>query len=124
MQQIRIPPLAEGEIYLCGFVNANGDVKHTILLPGDNAAATWQEQMAWAKSVGGDLLTRAELLIAYERHRDQFQQTAYWSNTPDDDPGYSGWGWYQDFYYGSQGDDPQYCRFRARAVRRVIVKGE
>jgi hypothetical protein len=36
MQQIQLPPLAEGEIYLCGFVTATGDVSHTILLPGDN----------------------------------------------------------------------------------------
>ncbi|CAB3644416.1 DUF1566 domain-containing protein [Trinickia soli] len=117
----QIPPLAEGEIYLGGFVNANGDVSHTILLPGDNDAATWQEQVDWAKSIGGDLPTRAELVIAYEQHRDQFQQTAYWSNTPDTDSGYSGWAWYQDFYYGRQGSHPQGYRFRARAVRRLSI---
>lgn len=120
MQQIQVPPLAEGEVYLCGFVNANGEVEHTILLPGDNDSATWQEQMAWAKSIGGDLLTRAELVIAYEQHRDQFQADAYWSNTPDTDPGYSGWAWYQDFGYGGQGGYPQDGRLRARAVRRFI----
>ena len=121
MQQVQLPPLAEDEIYLGGFVNANGDVSHTILLPGDNDGASWQEQMDWAKSIGGDLPTRAELVIAYEQHRDQFKAAAYWSNTPDTDPGYSGWAWYQDFYYGSQGTNLQYDRFRARAVRRLSI---
>ncbi|MBB2928354.1 DUF1566 domain-containing protein [Paraburkholderia silvatlantica] len=118
MQQIQIPELAAGEIYLCGFVDANGDIEHTVLLPGDNDDAAWQAQMEWAKSVGGDLPTRAELVIAYEKHRDQFQKTAYWSNTPDDDPGYSGWAWYQYFDYGIQDYYDQGNEFRARAVRR------
>ncbi|WP_186215873.1 DUF1566 domain-containing protein [Burkholderia gladioli] len=119
--QIQLPPLAEGEIYLCGFVNANGDVTHTILLPGDNDDASWQAQLDWAKSIGGDLPTRAELVIAYEQHRDQFQAEAYWSNTPDTDPGYSGCAWYQDFDDGYQDDYRQSYEFRARAVRRLSI---
>lgn len=121
MQQVQIPPLAEGEIYLGGFVNANGDVSHTILLPGDNDGATWQQQMEWAKSIGGDLPTRAELVIAYEQHRDQFKKDAYWSNTPDDDPEYYGWAWSQYFHLGGQYLNPQYYRLRARAVRRLTI---
>ncbi|MDR9052112.1 DUF1566 domain-containing protein [Burkholderia multivorans] len=119
--QIQLPPLADGEVYLGGFVDKNGDVTHTILLPGDNDRGTWQEQMDWAKSVGGDLPTRAELVIAYEQHRDLFQKAAYWSNTPDDDPDYAGWAWYQDFSYGSQDVIHQGCEFRARAVRRLSI---
>ncbi|KVE50388.1 DUF1566 domain-containing protein [Burkholderia vietnamiensis] len=116
--QIQLPSLAEGEIYLCGIVDAHGDVVHTVLLPGENDRATWQAQMEWAKSRGGDLPTRAELVIAYEHHRDQFEQAAYWSNTPDTDPGYSGWAWYQTFDYGYQRSDLQGLKLRARAVRR------
>ncbi|WP_186200620.1 DUF1566 domain-containing protein [Burkholderia gladioli] len=119
--QIQLPPLAEGEIYLCGFVNAAGDVTHTILLPGDNDDASWQDQLDWAKSIGGDLPTRAELVIAYEKFRDQFQSDAYWSNTPDTDPGYSGWAWGQHFTNGSQNDNRQSNEFRARAVRRLSI---
>ena len=74
MQQLQIPPLAEGEVYVGALGDKNGDVYHVILLPGDNNAASWQDQMAWAKSIGGDLLTRAELVIAYEKHRDQFKK--------------------------------------------------
>jgi hypothetical protein len=119
MQQLTIPPLAEGEIYLGGFVNALGDVTHTILLPGDNAPGTWQEQMDWAKSLGGDLPTRAELVIAYEQHRELFEQEAYWSNTTDTDPSYSGWAWCQHFYGGNQYTSVKNDKLRARAVRRL-----
>ncbi len=121
MQQIQIPPLAEGEIYLGGFVDVNGDVTHTILLPGENGSASWQDQMEWANSRGGDLPTRAELVIAYEKHRDQFEQDAYWSNTPDADPGYSGWAWFQYFVNGYQYYGPQSSELRARAVRRLSI---
>ncbi|AOJ99896.1 DUF1566 domain-containing protein [Burkholderia vietnamiensis] len=116
--QIQLPSLAEGEIYLCGIVDAHGDVVHTVLLPGQNDRATWQAQMEWAKSRGGDLPTRTELVIAYEQHRDQFEQAAYWSNTPDTDPGYSGWAWYQPFLNGGQSYGRQSSKLRARAVRR------
>ncbi|QBQ99216.1 DUF1566 domain-containing protein [Paraburkholderia pallida] len=121
MQQVQLPPLAEGEIYLGGFVDANGDVTHTILLPGDNDNASWQAQMEWAKSIGGDLPTRAELVIAYEKHRDQFEKAAYWSNTPDDDPEYSGWAWCQVFDVGYQLTCHQFYELRARAVRRLSI---
>ncbi|XHO65284.1 hypothetical protein BCC1697_001695 [Burkholderia gladioli] len=94
---------------------------HTILLPGDSDDASWQAQMDWAKSIGGDLPTRAELVIAYEQHRDQFQDEAYWSNTPDTDPGYSGWAWFQDFDDGYQISYHQRYEFRARAVRRLSI---
>ncbi|WP_333986164.1 DUF1566 domain-containing protein [Burkholderia orbicola] len=119
--QIQLPTLADGEIYLGGFVDRNGDVTHTILLPGDNDRATWQEQMEWAKSIGGDLPTRAELVIAYEQHRNLFEKAAYWSNEPDTDPGYSGWAWYQNFRTGGQDLYPQRHELRARAVRRLSI---
>ncbi|MDR8394984.1 DUF1566 domain-containing protein [Paraburkholderia sp. USG1] len=92
MQQIQIPPLAEGEIYLCGFVNATGDIEHVVLLAADSERATWQEQLDWAKSIGGDLPTRPELAVAFAKHRDLFQKAGYWSNETDaDEPG---WAWY------------------------------
>lgn len=121
MQQIQIPPLAEGEIYLCGFVNANGDVTHTILLPTEHDPASWQDQMEWAKGLGADLPTRAELVVAYEQHREQFQAAAYWSNTQDDDPEYSGWAWCQCFDDGGQYGYDEFSELRARAVRRVVI---
>ncbi|WP_342705193.1 DUF1566 domain-containing protein [Burkholderia arboris] len=119
--QIQIPSAADGEVYLGSFIDRNGDVTHTYLLPGENDRASWREQMDWAKSVGADLPTRAELLMAYERHRDLFEQAAYWSNQPDTDPGYSGWAWCQYFYDGNQDFSHQGLELRARAVRRLSI---
>ncbi|KWK75755.1 DUF1566 domain-containing protein [Burkholderia ubonensis] len=116
--QIQIPPLAEGEVYLGGFVDANGDVTHTILLPGDTRA-TWSKALDWAKCIGGDLPTRAELAVAYSKHRDLFEQRAYWSNeVVADDPG---WAWGQTFGGGDQGGSHQVSELRARAVRRLSI---
>ncbi|CAJ0862493.1 hypothetical protein R77567_01653 [Ralstonia sp. LMG 32965] len=122
MQQIQIPPLAEGEIYLCGIVNAVGDVTHTILLPAEaEKRLSWPDAMEWAKSLNADLPTRAELVIAFEQHRSQFKEAAYWSNTPDADPEYAGWAWYQGFGYGFQSYYLQNYELRARAVRRLTI---
>ena len=62
MQQIQIPPLSEGEIYLCGLINATGDVTHTILLPAEaETRMTWPDAMEWAKSLNADLPTRSRI---------------------------------------------------------------
>ncbi|MEI7296641.1 DUF1566 domain-containing protein [Paraburkholderia tropica] len=117
---IALPELAEGETYLGGFIGADGRITHTILLPGDNDDASWQTQLEWAKSIGGDLPTRVELAVAFEKHRDQFQRDWYWSNqSHESDDAYA---WYQTFYGGYQGDcheDGNFCR--ARAVRRFVI---
>jgi len=115
MQQIQIPPLAEGEIYVGVTGDKNGDSHHVILLPGDNDEATWQAQMDWAKLIGGDLPTRVEQAMLWANHRDQFRKEWYWSNELDED----GWAWFQVFGGGGQLYDLQDDEFRARAVRRL-----
>jgi hypothetical protein len=121
MQQIQIPPIAEGEMYVGALGDKNGDVYHVILLPGDNKRATWADQLAWAKSIGGDLPNRVEQAMLFAGFRDQFEQDAYWSNAPDTDPGYSGWAWYQIFNYGGQTTTRKGYELRARAVRRLPI---
>jgi hypothetical protein len=121
MQQIQLPPLAEGEVYVGAIGDKNGDFYHVVLLSGDNDDANWQAQMAWAKSIGGDLPNRIEQAMLWANHRDQFQKAAYWSNTPDDDPDYSGWAWCQYFCNGCQYRDRQDVELRARAVRRLPI---
>ena len=117
MQQTQIPPLAKGEIYVGVNGDKNGDFHHVILLPGDNEEATWQAQMDWAKSIGGDLPTRVEQAMLWANHRDQLQKDWYWSNEVHHTN--SGWAWFQDFYYGYQHYNYQDDEFRARAVRRL-----
>ncbi|WP_256251665.1 DUF1566 domain-containing protein [Burkholderia ubonensis] len=121
-QEVELPELNEGEIYIGRISNTAGELHHVILLPGDNDDATWQDQMEWAKSIGGDLPTRIEHLVLLANHRDQFESTWYWSNEPDTDPGYSGWAWSQTFYGGNQSHYRQDDELRARAVRRLIIQ--
>ncbi|MBB3256901.1 DUF1566 domain-containing protein [Paraburkholderia sp. WP4_3_2] len=119
--QLEIPEIAEGELYVGAVVDKDGSGHHVILLPGDNDGATWQAQMEWAKSVGGDLPNRIEQAMLWANQRDQFQKRAYWSNEQDDDPYYSGWAWYQYFDFGTQTTDVKSCELRARAVRRLPI---
>lgn len=114
MTQVVIPPLNEGETYLCGFVDANGDVEHVAIVAINNERAEWQEQMGWAKALGADLMTRPELAVAFARHKALFQDAAYWSN---EDAG-DGFAWCQYFSLGDQYYHGQYTRLRAVAVRR------
>jgi hypothetical protein len=114
--QVQIPPLAEGEIYLCGIVDANGDVTHTILLPGDNDDASQETQFAWAQSLGGDLPNRIEQAVMFAKFRDRFQRDAYWSNESCD--WNASYAWCQDFDSGPQHYGPKSAALRAVAVRR------
>lgn len=116
--QITLPELKEGEIYIGGFIHADGTGHHTILLPGDYEDAPWQYQMDRAAADGADLPTRAELVIMYEQFPEQFQKTWYWSNTEHRDD--AEWAWYQYFYYGGQYRSYKGSELRARAVRRVL----
>jgi hypothetical protein len=120
MQQLQIPPLADGELYVGAIGDKNGDVHHVILLPGDNDDATWQDQMDWAKRIGGDLPDRIEQSMLFANFRDQFKKDWYWSNTTV--VGYDAYAWCQFFLNGTQYDgykDTNDCR--ARAVRRLAI---
>ena len=119
MQQLQLPPLAEGEIYVGAIGDTAGDVYHVILLPVDNDDDTWQTQMDWAKSIGGDLPTRVEQAMLWANHRDQFQKYWYWSNETHHSE--SGWAWCQHFGYGGQHYGLKDTELRARAVRRLPI---
>lgn len=121
MNKLTIPPLNEGEIYIGAIGDKDGNLNHIILLPGDNDDAPWQEQMDWAKSIGGDLPTRIEQAMLYAEFSEHFQNDWYWSNTTDRDPGYESCAWVQFFTVGGQDGNHKDSHDRARAVRRVLV---
>jgi len=118
MQQLQIPPLAEGETYVGAIGDQHGNVHHVILLPGDNDDASWQAQMDWAKSIGGDLPTRVEQAMLWANCRDQFQKDWYWSNEQHQNPSYA---WSQYFGSGNQSNYDTSAEVRARAVRRLPI---
>jgi hypothetical protein len=124
MQQLQIPPLAEGETYIGAIGNQSGDVYHLILLAGDNERVPHQQQLEWAKSIGGDLPNKLEAAMLFAHAKEQFQPEAYWTNETfidPDDPEDDGWAWFQTFYYGYQLTDRKHVPLRARAVRRLPI---
>lgn len=104
-----------GEIYAGAIINPDGTGHHVILLPGDNDDATWEDQMQWAKSIGGDLPDRVEQALFYKHLPDHFQKDWYWSNTQRE----SGSAWSQLFHYGDQGWFSTSYKCLAVAVRRI-----
>jgi hypothetical protein len=116
---VSFPDLNPGELWL-GTLITGSTKHHVILLPGDSERASWQEQMDWAKSIGGDLPNRIEQAMLFAEMKDQFQEEAYWSNTQH--ASYSDYAWYQDFYDGYQINTSTSYELRARAVRRLIIQ--
>lgn len=113
------PTLADGETYIGAIVKADGAGHHIVLLPGHNNAASWQAQMEWAKSIGGNLPSRIEQAMLFAYHHDAFKPTWYWSN--EQHAAYSGYAWSQDFSFGFQSYYYAASKLRARAVRRVPI---
>lgn len=124
MQQLQIPPTAEGEIYIGAIGDKNGDVHHIILLPGDNGNVTHAKALDWAKSIGGDLPSKVEAAMLFERAKDQFKPEWYWTNEtfvdPDDEDD-DRYAWFQGFGYGYQSSGHKGYELRARAVRRAYI---
>ena len=119
MQQLTLPPLAEGEIYVGAIGDTTGNAHHVILIPGDNDDATWQHQKKWAASIGGELPTRLEQALLWQNCREHFKKDWYWSS--EEHVSEPGWAWFQTFDSGTQGNTRQNVQLRARAVRRLII---
>jgi hypothetical protein len=116
MQQLALPPIAEGQNYLYGRIDKNGDVEHTVLIAVNDERLPRELQRKWAKSVGGILFNRVDALVIYNEHRDLVKPEAYW--TDDDcewDPAYA---WYQYYDVGSQIYGHKSAALRAVAVSR------
>jgi len=120
MTTITLPDLAQGEIYAGIILNSDGAPSHhLILLPGDNDDANWADQTEWAKSINGELPTRAEQSLLFANCKQHFQKNWYWSGEAvSSEPG---WAWFQLFYDGYQYLNPKYDELRARAVRRLPI---
>lgn len=117
-ETISVPELAAGETYVATLIDAaEGKGYHLIILPGDNDSAPWAEQMAWAKSTGGELPTRVEQSLIYAKHKDLFHDEVYWSCTENG----AGYAWVQSFNDGNQDYDHNDFDYRAVAVRRLPI---
>jgi len=116
---ITLPDLKSGETYAGLVIDDKGSLHHLILLDGDADDAPHQEQLDWAKSIGGELPTRQEQALLYANCKAQFKADWYWSGeTHASDSGYA---WYQNFDNGLQSDLGVSGKLRARAVRRLSI---
>ena len=117
--KIAMPALEKGEVWICGMVQLDGRVVHTILMPGESKDLKHQDTMAWAKKQGGDLPDRVEQAVLFRDYRKLFQQRAYWSNTTHAD--FSGDAWGQYFDDGTSSYWNKDLKLLARAVRRETI---
>jgi hypothetical protein len=116
---ITLPELKSGETYAGLIIDDKGSMHHLILLDGDADDAPHQQQLDWAKSIGGELPTRQEQALLYANCKAQFKADWYWSGEAHASG--SGFAWYQHFDYGDQGTSGIYNELRARAVRRLSI---
>ena len=112
--------LRPGERYSGAVLDQDGNVKHHLILLPDRPAARvcWQDAMAWAESVDGQLPDRQEQALLFANCKPHLQKTWHWSSeTHEEDASYA-WNCYfsngyQDYYRkGYEGS--------AVAVRRLI----
>lgn len=119
MQQIQLPPIAEGQTYLRGSSNRNGDIEHTVIIAVNDECLPRDLQRKWAKSVGGVLYNRIDALYVYNEHRDLVKPELYW--TDDDVEWNSAYAWCQNYYHGRQYNGPKSVAIRGVAVSRFIL---
>ncbi|HDR9756480.1 TPA: DUF1566 domain-containing protein [Burkholderia cepacia] len=117
--QIQLPPTAEGQTYLYGRVNKNGDVEHTVLVAVNDERLPRELQREWAKSAGGVLFNRVDALIIYNEHRGLVKPEAYW--TDDDVEWDSACAWYQYYLNGNQSNCHKGVALRGVAVSRFTA---
>jgi hypothetical protein len=112
--------LALGERYAGIVLDDNGEpLHHLILLPGEAQDHNWDDAMAWAKGVDGELPTRQEQALLYANLKSAFKPSAYWSVETHAKESSS--AWYQGFGYGFQLFYPMSAQLRAVAVRRLVI---
>ena len=110
--------LLAGEHYAGAVLNADGTVKHHLVLmaakPDDTI--TWQAAKDWAISAGGVLPDRQEAALIYANCKPHVDGVWHWTSaqhTNESD------AWVCDFSYGFQGHVHKGNDDAARAVRRV-----
>jgi hypothetical protein len=75
----------------------------------------WKKAMEWAKSVGGQLPSRAVAALLFSVAQDLFEPDWHWTNEPMG----SSYAWHCDFDLGYQSYDSQSAEGCAVAVRLI-----
>ena len=112
--------LQAGEIYAGIVLGQNGEGDHHLfLLPAKTEPLNWEDAKTWAKSAGGSLPTRSEQAILNGNLKNEFETAWHWSNEQNAD--YDAYAWLQHFSNGLQHFSRKSYKYRARAVRRLLI---
>jgi hypothetical protein len=101
-------------------VTTNGGKHHcaVVLLLDWPAPTHWQAAMDWAKSVGGELPSRAVSALLFANLRDKFlPRSSHWTSEPDGS--YGSCAWVTNFLDGRQYSYHTGDEVRALAVRLI-----
>lgn len=114
--------LKKGEIDV-GYTIHDGQPARLILMPERADRLTWDEAQAWAKKNDGELPSRIDALILFQRARDKFETSerpSYWTGEQyANDPSCA---WHQWFYNGDHYHWNKVNKIRACLVRRVPIR--
>ena len=109
----------EGGIYAGLSIEDNKPVA-LVLLPGEDKLP-WDAARAWAGKQGGALPSRFDQLVLFKNLKSHFKEDWYWSGEQFAPVPSCAWG--QSFSSGAQSNGHKANGNRARAVRRVLLKG-
>ncbi len=111
-------PAATAAALLVGLTLVDNEVHELHLLPG-TFKGPWAKAVEWAKKQGGELPSRLDLLVLWQRAPKEFEREWYWSS--EQYAGHVASAWCQSFYHGGQDYYHKSSEFRARAVRRLKI---
>lgn len=108
--------LLDGGLFAGLTITKDGKHHAVCLLPDKpEGDMPWQQALAWADGVGGELPTRPVAALLFANCKDQFEESWHWTSEA-----YSGsFAWSQDFTNGYQYDYHKYYELSARAVRLI-----
>lgn len=111
--------LQDGEVYAGVILGQNGEKDYHLFLRPEKPEKklSWDDAMAWAKSIGYELPTRQDQSLLFANCQSEFENTWHWSSEQyahSDD-----YAWVQYFYHGSQDYNRKSTTSRARAIRRL-----
>jgi len=111
--------LAPGERYVGPVLDADGNVKHHLVLLADKPEGrlNWNDAEAWAEKVGGSLPTRQEQSLLFANCNPHLEASWHWSSESHENDASS--AWYCYFLDGSQNCIHKSNEGSAVAVRRV-----
>lgn len=110
--------LREGDHFAGAVLNADGTVKHHLILLGDkpDGEMPWAGAKAWAGSVGGSLPDRQEAALLFANCKTHLEGVWHW--TSEEYESNRDYAWICNFYDGSQYGNRKDTGYAARAVRR------